>query len=1052
MTTTINIANIKVGMDVSELRKGGGFARGELASLTKMFKDAETGTQKFERDLELLQRAFVSSGGAIKNYEQIVDMLETKHGLAAQSAKELAAEEAKLAHTMRAAGLGIKENAALFSTEQLDRLGKMSEQAMSPLQKLHREVQALDRAFELGKMDIQVYNNLLAGLEKQYGLTAIHAKKAADAELARAHAQRAAGLGITSGAAGFTTEELDVIAKMARQAGGPIEDLRNKVALLDKAFASGMSEDAYNATLKHLIDSSGIYAQQTKKAAEEQSRLNALIESVRTPFEKYSEELKYVNEQHAAGKIDAMQHAAAVQNLAKRYGEFHPVLAATAAKIPTGKMGLFSNDELKALGQFDVPSAKPSAGSIEFLQQNMALVKAFKSGAYTADQYDAALVDLHKRFGILALTEEDLIGKQERLWRAQSLAAQALRQQDVQANGAGVSLRGLAARFVGLNEAVQLIKRGFSELADYFKESIVLAAKMQTASISFEVLTKSAKESGLIMRELRDLSKGTPIPFAEHAQGAKMLLGTRVAAEQVKPTLESLAAISLGNTETFQGLVKAFSDVSAAGRLTGQEMLQFRNAGFNPLNEISRTTGISMRELKKIMEDGGISFEMLNKSIMSATTSGGLFAGMNDRLMKSTQGQFNQLANSFQQVQIVVGEQLGPAAVEVAKLLKDMFDPEKPSMFKDAVVGLGLSIGSLAAWIRGGNEGIKEFINNWLSAEQKARKAREDAKKARESGASDAANKERELSDEELKLIKRNKDAFLDKIRTANEEYEKSLFFNPRDDKSYEKAMLRRDAAGQSPQDRIAAERAIIQITDASSREQLNAVIKQTSEAKDRFDIEKRMVEARKKFPLLDSQSVEEYASLEKTFQMRAETIAQATKDRIALLEQERKQGKFDDTGVLYFDLVNKEKEAYRQHIKELKGTMNEATQTLFEKARLKLASTAEELNKKFNPAQTLRQELSQLELMRQQNMITQNVFDRQAMELGQQAREAMGILPNIAPALKEGSAEAYKFILEQNAKSQERWEIKKLNEQMLKELKTANQQNANAPRLAQAR
>ena len=228
--------------------------------------------------------------------------------------------------------------------------------------------------------------------------------------------------------------------------------------------------------------------------------------------------------------------------------------------------------------------------------------------------------------------------------------------------------------------------------------------------------------------------------------------------------------------------------------------------------------------------------------------------------------------------------------------------------------------------------------------------------------------------------------------------------------------------------------------------------MKQTHDAKEQFDLERRMVAIRKQNPLMDSDSVKEYASLEQTFKNRAETIAQATRDRIALLQQERMQGKFDNAGVLFFDLINKEKEMYRQQMQELRGTMQDATATMFEKARWKLSGAAEELNNKFNPMKGLRQELAQLEFMRQQNMITQQVFDKQAMELGQQAKEAMGLLPNIAPALKEGSAEAYKFILEQNTKSQERWQIKKLNEEMLKELRTANQQNANAPRLAQAR
>lgn len=1059
MTTTVNIANIKVGMNVKELKDSGEFARHELARLTKMFKDAETGTQKFENDLELLQRAFVSSGGAIKNYEQIVGMLEEKHGLAAQSAKELAAEEAKLAHAIRAAGLGIKENAALFSGEQLDKLAKVSERTMSPLQHLHREVQALDRAFELGKMDIQVYNNLLSGLEKQYGLTAIHAKKAADAELARAHAQRAAGLGITSGAAGFSTEDLDAIAKMAKQAGGPIEDLKNKVALLDKAFASGMSEDAYNATLKHLIDSSGIYAEQTKKAAEEQDRLNKLIESVRTPFEKYSEELKYVNEQLAAGKVDAMQHAAAVQNLAKRYGEFHPVLAATAAKIPTSKMGLFSNDELKALGRFDIQSAKPSTASTEFLQQNMALTKALKTGAYTADQYDAALADLHKRFGILALAESDLISKEEKTARLKREAIANSQNLAAQTQATGMSMNGLAARFVGLNEVVQLAKRGIREFVDFMKESVQIASKIETASISFEVLTKSAEGSTQIMKQLRDLAKSTPIAFSDFAQATKMMLGTRVAADQIKPTLSALAAISLGNTETFAGLAKAFSDVSAAGRLTGQEMLQFRNAGFNPLNEIARTTGKSMRQLKLDMEEGRISFDVLAGSILSVVGAGGLFEGMNERLMGTTQGQFNQLKNAFQEMQITIGNTILPAVREVTLALKEMFNPGDPGILLSTLQNFSSGIGSISAFLRGGSEGLGRFMFEMEEAHLKASMAKFKTNFTARKNAKEQAKENKELTDEEIKLIKQKTDAFKESLKKISDENLKAKLSNPYDPDGFEKYMLMQDEFGKTLLQQLESQKAIIQLSETRRLEEVNAALQQSKAMQETLAVEERVVQLKKTSTLMSQSQLKDYATAQIMFEKQVAEEKKSHQAKKELLTKQKDAGAFFKQGQsaneesrAYFSAMDEEDARHKKRIKDLQSAMSQTLDDVFSKTKMELRSAANELTKKFNPTANLRQELAQLDFMRQQNMITQQVFDKQAMELGQQAKEAMGLLPNIAPALKEGSAEAYKFILEQNTKSQERFQIKKLNEEMLKELRTANQQNANAPRLAQAR
>ena len=67
-----------------------------------------------------------------------------------------------------------------------------------------------------------------------------------------------------------------------------------------------------------------------------------------------------------------------------------------------------------------------------------------------------------------------------------------------------------------------------------------------------------------------------------------------------------LGDVSQGNKERFDSLTLAFAQVGSAGKLSGQDLLQFVNAGFNPLNEISKMTGESMAELKERMSAGGV--------------------------------------------------------------------------------------------------------------------------------------------------------------------------------------------------------------------------------------------------------------------------------------------------------------------------------------------------------------------------------------------------------------------------------------------------------------
>ena len=55
----------------------------------------------------------------------------------------------------------------------------------------------------------------------------------------------------------------------------------------------------------------------------------------------------------------------------------------------------------------------------------------------------------------------------------------------------------------------------------------------------------------------------------------------------------------MGNNEKFSSMTLAFAQMSAAGRLMGQDLNQMINAGFNPLQVISEKTGKSIAVLKK---------------------------------------------------------------------------------------------------------------------------------------------------------------------------------------------------------------------------------------------------------------------------------------------------------------------------------------------------------------------------------------------------------------------------------------------------------------------
>jgi tape measure domain-containing protein len=196
---------------------------------------------------------------------------------------------------------------------------------------------------------------------------------------------------------------------------------------------------------------------------------------------------------------------------------------------------------------------------------------------------------------------------------------------------------------------------GAAGLGAFIVTSSQAAASLEDLSIQFEVLTGSAKSSADLLKAFREEEKKSSLNTEDYANAAKNLLGFGMNLEEVVPTLKMLGDVSMGNSERFGSLALAFAQTTAAGRLMGQEVLQFINAGFNPLSQIAKDTGKSMADLKKEMEDGKISVQMVKQAFINATSAGGLFYKAIDKGSAGTTAKINQTEASVTQLQVAFG-------------------------------------------------------------------------------------------------------------------------------------------------------------------------------------------------------------------------------------------------------------------------------------------------------------------------------------------------------------------------------------------------------------
>ena len=185
---------------------------------------------------------------------------------------------------------------------------------------------------------------------------------------------------------------------------------------------------------------------------------------------------------------------------------------------------------------------------------------------------------------------------------------------------------------------------GFTMLA---KTGIEAAMTMEGLNAEFKVMTGSAERAAGVIREISDFAAKTPFDKLGLSRAAKTLMAFGLQSEKVVPTLKMLGDIAGADQNKLNGLALVFGQIQSTGRLMGQDLLQLINQGFNPLTEISKQTGMSVADLKKAMEKGAISADMVTLAFKSATSAGGLFYGNLESQSQTLQGRISTLKDNF---------------------------------------------------------------------------------------------------------------------------------------------------------------------------------------------------------------------------------------------------------------------------------------------------------------------------------------------------------------------------------------------------------------------
>lgn len=213
---------------------------------------------------------------------------------------------------------------------------------------------------------------------------------------------------------------------------------------------------------------------------------------------------------------------------------------------------------------------------------------------------------------------------------------------DAADRSAGRLRRGLGDAFRSLPGA-EFITNPFVAITAGVGVVSKLGMEAEKTATSFNVLVGSEEKAAKMLGEINKYADNTLWDRSTTQEASKTMLGFGVSTETVVDDLKMLGDVAMGDKNKLKQLALVFGQISAAGKLQGQDLLQLINAGYNPLLDISAMTGKSVAQLKDDMSKGLVTFDQVRAAFQRATGEGGKFNHMTERIAQTSYGAFEQL-------------------------------------------------------------------------------------------------------------------------------------------------------------------------------------------------------------------------------------------------------------------------------------------------------------------------------------------------------------------------------------------------------------------------
>ena len=188
----------------------------------------------------------------------------------------------------------------------------------------------------------------------------------------------------------------------------------------------------------------------------------------------------------------------------------------------------------------------------------------------------------------------------------------------------------------------------FHAIKDFTLEVIKVRGEFQMMENAIETITGSKSKMDQLMTEWKDLTLRSPFRLSEIGQAGKQLLAYGINVNKVTHDIEMLGNVAAGVSAPIGDIAYVYGTLKTQGRAYTRDILQFTMRGIPIMGELAKVMGVSVSEMKGLIEAGKVGFPEVEKAMNALTSEGGKFNNLIGKQATTLTGAVNRLKHEFE--------------------------------------------------------------------------------------------------------------------------------------------------------------------------------------------------------------------------------------------------------------------------------------------------------------------------------------------------------------------------------------------------------------------